>query len=226
MPHVGLAVFTCQVQHIYQLGNHLSYGLPNKTSLTEKSSFMVIIQALLILTKKDVLVTFHITLPSNASLHPSSLTTSLLHPYLYLLNPTWLIPFPAAIWDLLSVGLHTILSSLQSSNLFCYMYIVSLPSASASADALFSERRNHDTASLPHPVSRICCPHISHLHNNFLSPSPLHPHIVTSSCITHWKTPFSIMSFHHLHNRQGKTFPERKYGESVEKITLFHAANK
>jgi hypothetical protein len=29
-----------------------------------------------------------------------------------------------------------------------------------------------------------------------------------------------------LHSRQGKIFPERKYRENVEKITLFYVANK
>lgn len=128
-----------------------------------------------------------------ASLIPSN---PLLHPYLYLPNPTWLIPFPTAIWDLPSVSLHTILSSLMSSNLFSYMYRVSLPSASASADALFLERRNHNTTSLLHSDYRIHCPHISLLHNNFLLPSPLHPHVIASNCITHWKAPFLLLPSH------------------------------
>jgi hypothetical protein len=118
---------------------------------------------------------------------------------MYLPNPTWLIPFPTAIWDPPSVGLHTILSCLQSSNLSYYMYRVSLPSTSASADALFSERRNNDTTtSSPHSDSRVCRPRISHLHNNIISPSPLRPHVITSNHITHWKTPFSVTSFHRL----------------------------
>jgi hypothetical protein len=79
------------------------------------------------------------------------------------------------------------------------MYRVSLPSTSASADALFSERRNNDTTtSSPHSDSRIRRPRISHLHNNIILPSPLRPHVIASNRITHWKTPFSITSFHRL----------------------------
>jgi hypothetical protein len=149
-------------------------------------------------TKKVVLEMSHETPPFSALpclLFPTTLPSCL---FSYLPNSTWLIPSPAAIWDHLSVGLCTILSSLTSSVPSCCMYRLSLPSASASADALHLERRYSVTSSSPHSERRIHKPRVSILHNNSISPSPLRPHVIAKNRITHWKTPYSITSYHHL----------------------------